>query len=77
MKTLVRKSRKKKTVKMLFIGNSFTARSDLPGGASLQAHWNAGQAAFPARLDESGVIPESRPRNMPCVVAMSHGLAGW
>lgn len=55
-----------KTLNVLFIGNSFTARNDLPGlvaklaaakgkelrhrlisagGASLRAHWNAGEAA--------------------------------
>ena len=54
------------SMKVLFIGNSFTARNDLPGlvarlaaardkvlesrliqagGASLRAHWNAGEAA--------------------------------
>jgi hypothetical protein len=55
----------KETLKILFIGNSFTARNNLPeliarmaaargrriehrlisaGGASLRAHWNAGEA---------------------------------
>src|SRR6476660_9053604 len=54
-----------RSIKILFIGNSFTARNDLPGlivqlaaargkrlkhrlisagGASLRAHWNAGEA---------------------------------
>lgn len=63
---MAKKSRGRRPLKALFIGNSFTARNDLPGlisglaesrgkvlehrlihagGASLRAHWNAGQAA--------------------------------
>ena len=73
-------------MKVLFIGNSFTARNDLPGliarlaeargkglehrlihagGASLRAHWNAGQAAEAIRdggydavvLQEQSTLP--------------------
>jgi hypothetical protein len=63
---MAKKSRGRGPLKVLFIGNSFTARNDLPslvatlaaargkvlehrlisaGGASLRAHWNAGEAA--------------------------------
>jgi hypothetical protein len=73
-------------MKVLFIGNSFTARNDLPGliarlaeargrtlehrliqagGASLRAHWNAGEAATAIReggfdavvLQEQSTLP--------------------
>lgn len=62
---MAKSNRRTSPVKALFIGNSFTARNDLPGlitqlaaakgktlehrlisagGASLRAHWNAGEA---------------------------------
>ena len=63
---MAKRSTKNAALKILFIGNSFTARNDLPGllaqlaaargksvehrlisagGASLRAHWNAGESA--------------------------------
>ncbi len=83
---MAKKSRGRGPKKILFIGNSFTARNDLPGliarlaaargrelehrlihagGASLRAHWNAGQAAEAIRdggyeavvLQEQSTLP--------------------
>jgi hypothetical protein len=83
---MAKKSRSRGPMKVLFIGNSFTARNDLPGlisrlavargkalehrliyagGASLRAHWNAGQAAEAIReggfdavvLQEQSTLP--------------------
>lgn len=83
---MAKKSRGRRPMKILFIGNSFTARNDLPGliaglakscgkalehrlvhagGASLRAHWNAGQAAEAIRngvydavvLQEQSTLP--------------------
>jgi hypothetical protein len=83
---MAKKSRSRGPLKVLFIGNSFTARNDLPGlvarlaaargkalehrliaagGASLRAHWNAGQAAEAIRdggydavvLQEQSTLP--------------------
>ena len=80
------KSRGRGPLKVLFVGNSFTARNDLPslvatlaaargkvlehrlisaGGASLRAHWNAGEAAEAIReggydavvLQEQSTLP--------------------
>ncbi|QDU18950.1 SGNH/GDSL hydrolase family protein [Urbifossiella limnaea] len=70
---MAKRARGRAPLKVLFIGNSFTARNDLPGlvarlaaargrtlqhrlisagGASLRAHWNAGEA--PAAVREGG-----------------------
>jgi hypothetical protein len=83
---MAKKSRGRGPLKVLFVGNSFTARNDLPsliaglatargkvlehrlisaGGASLRAHWNAGEAAEAIReggydavvLQEQSTLP--------------------
>lgn len=83
---MAKKGRGRRPRKVLFIGNSFTARNDLPGlitalaaarghslehrliqagGASLRAHWNAGEAATAIRdggydavvLQEQSTLP--------------------
>jgi hypothetical protein len=83
---MAKTNRGRAPMKVLFIGNSFTARNDLPGlvarlaaargkglehrliqagGASLRAHWNAGEAATAIRdggydavvLQEQSTLP--------------------
>lgn len=83
---MAKKGRGRGPLKVLFIGNSFTVRNDLPGlitrlaesrgkslehrlihagGASLRAHWNAGEAARAIRdggydavvLQEQSTLP--------------------
>jgi hypothetical protein len=82
-----------KTLNVLFIGNSFTARNDVPGliakqaaakgkelrhrlisagGASLRAHWNAGEALKAIQtggyddvvLQEQSTLPVKNARRM-------------
>jgi hypothetical protein len=90
---MAKTSRGRGPLKVLFIGNSFTARNDLPGlvarlaaawgkglehrliqagGASLRAHWNAGEAATVIRdgrydavvLQEQSTLPVKNPARM-------------
>ena len=74
---MAKRSPKNPPVKILFIGNSFTARNDLPGliaqlalargksvehrlisagGASLRAHWNAGEASKAIQSGEFNTV---------------------
>jgi hypothetical protein len=93
----------KKQLKALFIGNSFTARNDVPGliarlaesrgrtfisqsiiagGASLRAHWNAGQAQIVVRngrfdyviLQEQSTLPVKNAKRMHENVRLFHDV---
>src|SRR5262245_55490276 len=86
-------ARKNSSLQVLFIGNSFTARNNLPelvarlaatrgknmqhrlisaGGASLRAHWNAGEASQAIKngkfdcvvLQEQSTLPIKNPARM-------------
>src|SRR5262245_59083626 len=100
---MAKKSRGRGPLKVLFIGNSFTARNDLPGlitrlagargkalehrlihagGASLRAHWNAGQAAEAIRdggydavvLQEQSTLPVKNAARMHRNVRLFDGV---
>src|SRR5262245_59052881 len=90
---MIMAARKSSSLQVLFIGNSFTARNNLPeliarlakargknmqyrlisaGGASLRAHWNAGEAQRAIKngdydyvvLQEQSTLPIKNPKRM-------------
>jgi len=84
-------ARRTAPLKVLFIGNSFTARNDLPGlieqlaaargkslqhrlisagGASLRAHWNAGEALKAIQQEDYDLIVLQEQSTLPVKNAM-------